>query len=154
MEVPRLIFISKPKSFFGLTNLLGNLGSYITSKTALVVVDTMTSLYRKAMNGDRNVFSLNRELNLQLAYLTETAKIFAPAVLVTGQVRAIPQGWDLEPRIEPVATRVLKFWSQRILKISPLPETGLRELLVEKAEVPHLVGAKVTLRLRKEGFVK
>ena len=148
------IFVSKPTSFPGLTHLLANLGSYVSSGVALVVVDTMTSLYRKAMNGSQNVFSLNRELNLQLAYLTETAKTFEPAVLITSQVRSVPQGGGLEPRIEPVATRVLKFWSKWILKISSLPLKGLREIHVEKADEPSLVGAKVTLRLEREGFIE
>jgi len=153
LDVSRVIFVSKPTSFLGLTHLLVNLGSYASSGVALVVVDTMTSLYRKAMNGSQNVFSLNRELNLQLAYLTETARIFEPAVLITSQVRSVPQRGGLEPLIEPVATRVLKFWSKWILKISSLPVKGLREIHVEKADEPSLVGTKITLRLEKEGFI-
>jgi DNA repair protein RadB len=151
-EASRLIFVSKPTSFPALTHLLTNLGSYVSSGVALVVVDTMSSLYRKAMSEDRNVFLLNRELNLQLAYLTETARIFEPTVLITSQVRSVPQGGDLEPRTEPVATRVLKFWSQRVLRVSSLPVKGLREIHVEKAEAPGLVGAGITLKLGKKGF--
>ena len=152
MGVSRLIFVSKPTSFLALTHLLANLGSYVSSGATLIVVDTMTSLYRKDMEGGRGVFSLNRELNLQLAYLAETAKVFGPAVLITSQVRAIPQGSG-EPRIEPVAARVLKYWSKLILKVSFLPANGFRELYVEKAESPRLEGSKVTLRLGREGLV-
>ena len=151
-EVSRRIFVSKPRSFFGLTHLLENLGSYINSGTSLVVVDTVTSLYREALAGGQSVFSLNRELNLQLAYLVETARVSGPAVLITSQVRSIPLAYGSMPRIEPVATRVVKFWPQRIMRISTLPETGLREVFVEKAEEPQLVGARVTLRLGEEGL--
>jgi len=152
IDIFRLVFVSKPTSFLALTHLLANLGSYVSSGVALVIVDTMTSLYRKAMDGDQNVFSLNRELNLQLAYLAETAKTFEIAALITSQVRSVPEG-DFEPRIEPVATRVLKFWPQRILKISSLPVKGLREIHVERADEPSLVGTRMTLRLEKEGFI-
>ena len=153
-EVSQLVFVSKPASFFSLTHLLANLGSYISSGVALIVVDTMTSLYRKAMDGHRNIFSLNRELNLQIAYLTETARLFSLVVLITSQVRSIPQRIDTGLRIEPVANRVLKFWPQQIFRISSLPERGLKELYVEKAEETHLANAIFTLRLGKKGFTK
>lgn len=147
-----LIFVSKPDSFLGLTHLLANLGSYISPEVALVVVDTMTSLYRKTLNGHQNVFSLNREMNLQLAYLNEIAKISKLAVLITSQVRNIFEKVDIMSQIEPVATRAIKFWAQRIYRVSSLPEIGLKELYVEKAEKPYLIGRKVILKLGKEGF--
>jgi DNA repair protein RadB len=151
-EVPRLVFVSKPASFFSLTHLLANLGSYISSGVVLIVVDTMTSLYRNAMDGHRDIFSLNRELNLQIAYLAETARVFSPVVLITSQVRSVPQKVDAGPLIEPVANRVLKFWSQQIFRISSLPEKGLKELYVEKTEDIHLANVVLPLRLGKEGF--
>ena len=154
METSRLILVSKPNSFIGLTQLLTNLGSYVSSEVVLVVVDTVTSLYRKAMMGDQNIFLLNRELNLQLAYLVETARTLGPAILITSQVRSIPQGRNLETRIEPVATRVVKFWSQRILRISTILDRGLREICIEKAETTDLMGKRVKLKLGKKGFTE
>jgi DNA repair protein RadB len=153
-ETSRLILVSKPNSFIGLTQLLTNLGSYVSSEVVLVVVDTVTSLYRKAMMGDQNIFLLNRELNLQLAYLVETARTLGPAILITSQVRSIPQGRNLETRIEPVATRVVKFWSQRILRISTILDRGLREICIEKSETTDLMGKRVKLKLGKEGFTE
>lgn len=151
-EVSRLVFVSKPVSFFSLTHLLANLGSYISPRVVLIVVDTMTSLYRKAMDSRGDIFALNRELNLQIAYLTEISRVYSPTVLITSQVHGIPQRTNADLRIEPVANRVLKFWSQQIFKISSLPERGLRELCVEKVGGNHLANSTLTLRLEREGF--
>ena len=152
-RVSRLIFVSKPTTFSVMTRMLENLGSYVSANMSLIVVDTATSLYRRAMDGQGgNVFRLNRELNLQLAYLTETAKTLGPAVLVTSQVRSIPQGYGPPPRVEPVATRLVKFWSPMILRLSSLPGKGLRALRVEKADSPRQIGDGLSLRLEAQGF--
>jgi DNA repair protein RadB len=151
--VSRLIFVSKPTTFSVLTRILENLGSYASANMSLIVVDTVTSLYRRAMaRQGENVFSLNRELNLQLAYLTETAKTIGPAVLVTSQVRSIPQGCGPLPRIEPVATRLVKFWSHTILRLSSSSGKGLRALRVEKADSPRQMGDSLSLRLEAQGL--
>jgi len=150
-EVSKQILVSKPNSLADLTNLLSKLDNYISPEVGLVAVDTMTSLYRKEMDGNRNLFSLNRELNLQLAYLLQTARIFEFPVFITSQVRSNPKSDPSRSELEPVAIRVLEYWAQRVLRINLLQE-GLREVCLEVAEEPNLRGKKTVVRLGDSGF--
>ena len=150
-EVSEQILVSKPNSLADLTCLLSKLNNYISPEVGLVVVDTMTSLYRKEMDGNKNLFSLNRELNLQLAYLLQTARIFGFPVLITSQVRSSPRSDTLRSELEPVATRVLEYWAQRVLRMNLLRD-GLREVCLEMAGGLHLEGKKTVVRLGDNGF--
>jgi len=150
-EVSEQILVSKPNSLADLTCLLSKLNNYISPEVGLVVVDTMTSLYRKEMDGNKNLFSLNRELNLQLAYLLQTARIFGFPVLITSQVRSSPRSDTLRSELEPVATRVLEYWAQRVLRMNLLRD-GLREVCLEVAGGLHLEGKKTVVRLGDSGF--
>jgi RecA/RadA recombinase len=152
LEVSKQILVSKPNSLVDLTSLLSKLDNYVSPEVGLVAVDTMTSLYRKEMDGNRNLFSLNRELNLQLAYLLQTARIFEFPVLITSQVRSNLKSDSSRSELEPVATRVLEYWSQRVLRINLLQE-GLREVCLETAVEPNLKGKKTVVRLGDSGFV-
>jgi len=151
-KVSEQILVSKPNSLADLTILLSKLNSYVSPEVGFIAVDTMTSLYRKEMDGNRNLFSLNRELNLQLAYLAETARIFEFPVLITSQVRSNLKSDSSRSKLEPVGTRVLEYWAQRVLKINLLQE-GLREVCLEMAEEPSLKGQKTVVRLGDTGFV-
>jgi len=148
-----LIFVARPKSFHDLTGLLQNLDSYINPKMALIVVDTITSLYRAEL-GEENVFHMNRELNLQLGYLAEIARTYELTVILTSQVRSLPQKGNIPGMVEPVATRVLKYWSENIMRIVSSQGSQARELVVEKASKPNAARHRLQTRLTKEGFVE
>jgi RecA/RadA recombinase len=59
----------------------------------LIVVDTINSLYGakvcRVFTGKAKAFSVNRELNRQMAILAQTAKIQKIPVIVTSQVRSM-----------------------------------------------------------------
>ncbi len=148
-----LIFVARPTSFHALTGLLQNLNSYINPKMALIVVDTVTSLYRAELRED-NVFHMNRELNLQLGYLAEIARAYELTVILTSQVRSLPQKGNIPGMVEPVATRVVKYWSENILRIVSSQGSQARELVVEKASRPSATRPRLQTRLTKEGFVE
>jgi len=103
----------------------------MSKKVVLIVVDTVTSLYRVELGGVEKTFTLNRVLNRQLAYLVKIAKERRVALLLTSQVHSV-LGNEGVGRIEPVAERVLKFWSQNILRLEHSENTHLREAFLEK----------------------
>jgi len=152
-KIMSLIFVARPMSFHALTGLLQNLDSYINPKMALIAVDTVTSLYRAEL-GDDNVFSMNRELNLQLGYLAEIAKTYELTVVLASQVRSLPQKGNIPSVVEPMATRVLKYWSENILRIVSRQGSQVREFVVEKASRPSAIRHRLQARLTKEGFVE
>jgi DNA repair protein RadB len=71
----------------------------------LLVIDSLTGLYRGETEDAEKTFRVNKELNRQLGYLSEIAKTTGSTMLLTGQVRSI-----LDTRqVEPVAQRLLRY---------------------------------------------
>jgi len=107
------------------------LEEYLTEKIGLIVVDTFTSLYRAEFGEDsKERFALNRELNRQLACLAQIAKTHKKAVLITSQVRSVLTEAKID--LEPVATRVLKFWSDVVIRLKPTERTKIINAILEK----------------------
>ena len=130
-KISKNILIFSPKNFKEQSHLIENLDSYFTPSIVLVAVDTISSLYRMELGTTKETFALNRELNRQLAYLAQTAKERKIAVLLTGQVHSII-GKEQQPEIEPVAIRVLMFWSNVIVNLKQTPGAGIRAAALEK----------------------
>lgn len=96
----------------------------------LVVIDSITGLYRGETEGTETTFRVNRELNRQLGYLLELAKTTGSTVLLTGQVRSrLDSGV-----VEPVAERLLRYWSSVILRLEDSGRRGTRIAILEKPE--------------------
>ncbi len=146
------IFVCKLQNFHEQSILVEEMDRYVSKSVALVVADTVTSLYRLELGSPLQVFSSNRSLNRQLAYLNQTAKACNIAVLLTSQVHTITQGIDTT-QIEPVATRVLKFWSQNILTIKTDPKPSVRRVILEKHSDSSRIGASCLVILDRNGLV-
>lgn len=126
-----LIILFRPTTFQEQTNVIDHLENYLTEKAGLVVVDTITSLYRVELGASpEETFKLNRKLNTQLAYLAQIAKTRKVAVLITGQVRSTLV--EEQINVEPVATRVLKFWSDILLRFKRTGQIRVIKVLLEK----------------------
>jgi DNA repair protein RadB len=95
-----------------------------------VVVDSITGPYRLEAGNSAKTFRANKELNRQLGFLSETAKTRDSAILITGQVHSI---LDRDPpEVEPVAQRLLGYWSDTILKLETTSIQGVRQAILEK----------------------
>ena len=94
----------------------------------LLVVDSITGLYRGETEDSEKTFQVNKELNRQLGYLTEIAKTTGSTTLLTGQVRSILDTNE----IEPVAQRLLRYWSETILRLEKTMDPADRHAILEK----------------------
>ena len=129
-KISPLIILIKPTTFQEQVQALDHLEKYITKKVGLLVVDTITSLYRVQLGGPKETFALNRELNRQIAFLAEIATSRKVAALITSQVRSIFLREHVG--VEPVATRVLMFWSDIVLNLKPTGQTRIIKAVLEK----------------------
>jgi hypothetical protein len=68
-----------------------------------------------------------------MALLAQIAKTQKVAVLLTSQVRSIFNYTYVG--VEPVATRVLKFWADTIISMKPTGNTGIIQAVLEKTPV-------------------
>jgi RecA/RadA recombinase len=139
----------KPTTFQEQVLAIDHLDKYITKKFGLIVVDTITSLYRVELGSPKETFALNRELNRLVAFLAQITKTRKMAVLITSQVRSV----FLEERsiMEPVATRVLKFWSDVVLNLKQTGQTRVIKVLLEK-HPERLRSASCYVKIEKTGI--
>jgi len=145
-EIAELIILIKPASFREQTAVIDHLSDYTEKNFGLVVIDTITSLYRlNVAESEKKAFGLNRELNRQMAILAQMAKTQRIPIVVTSQVRSVFDGTPLS--VAPVATRVLKFWSDTIIAMKPTENAQIIKAVLEKTS--KKVG-EVTCPLRIE----
>jgi DNA repair protein RadB len=129
-EVAPSITLVKPTTFQEQASAIDRLDEYLMKNMGLVVVDTLTSLYRAELGEPKRTFTLNRELGRQVACLAQIAKTRKVAVLVNSQVRNV----FLEGvvKTEPVATRVLKFWADIVLNLKHTGQSRIMKAVLEK----------------------
>jgi DNA repair protein RadB len=149
-EVPELIILIRPNDFREQMLVVDQLTDYINQNFKLVVFDTMTSLYRlRIAETPSKTFELNRELNRQLAVLAQAARTQRIVILLTGQVHNVLN--KVPVSIEPVATRVLKFWADTVLDMKLTQNPRNIEATVEKNAL-GLPPMTCTLRIEESGI--
>ena len=130
-EIAEQIILIKPLNFKEQTAVIDRISDYTTKNFGLIIIDTLTSLYgAKVAEYSGKAFSVNRELNRQLAILAQTTKIQKIPVIITSQVRSV--FGDSNVSIAPVATRVLKFWADTIIALKPTENSQTIKAVLEK----------------------
>ena len=113
----------------------------------IVIIDSITGLYRGETEDTERTFEANKELNRQLGYITEIAKTTGAAILLTGQVRSILD----TSQIEPVAQRLLRYWSTTIIKLEKTAISSNRQATMEK---PKGIRSPIILTINSSGMVE
>jgi DNA repair protein RadB len=119
----------KPSSFEDQASILQELPEKIDSGD-LVIIDSITGLYRLEAGNPDKTFAENKELNYQLGLIKEMAETKEVTVILTGQVRSIID--SALPQVEPVAPRLLRFWSDIIIKLENTSIPSVRQAILEK----------------------
>jgi RecA/RadA recombinase len=142
------IFFFKPESFYEQRDVIENLEIYLKSGSRLIVIDSITNLYRATLS-EVDSFKLNKELGRQVAYLADLAARKKLAVFCTAQVHSkIDEGG-----IEPVARRVVTYWAEAILKLEFLGEKRFRRLRVERFPIKDIEGNYIQLEFKRDGLL-
>ena len=132
-EIAELIVLVRPKDFREQTAVVDRLAEYTVKNSGLVVFDTITSLYRvKVAESSGKAFGLNRELNRQMAIIAQTARIKKIPMILVSQVRSV--FGEIEVAVEPVGTRVLKFWADTIIAMKPTESPQVVKAVLEKPQ--------------------
>lgn len=146
----QLVMLFLPETFAEQRKLLESLENYVTPSLGLVVVDSMSTLYRAAFSKAESLFTLNRDLGRQLAYLGELSTQNRIACIITSQVHArlTPPTGD----IEPVARRAIFHFPRTILRIRNAPKPNIREFFLERIEGADVRGGSCLIALREGGI--
>jgi DNA repair protein RadB len=129
-EVAPQITLVKPENFKEQSLVIDRLDEYLTPSIRLLIVDSVTSLYRAEMDEKEKTFALNRELGRQLASLAQIAKTRKIATMLTSQVRNVFAHGIVG--MEPVGTRVLRFWSDSVFCLKPASQGNCLKAVLEK----------------------
>ncbi len=149
-EAAERIVIFRPEDFQDQAGITETLESLLTRKPTLLVIDSVTGLYRAGLGKPPEVFAYNRELNRQLAYLADLAHRFPLGILLTGEVHSQPGPGDWT--VEPVATRALRHWSRLILRLRHSIRGDVRECILEKIDGREVAGPRSLFRISEVGI--
>ena len=149
-ELAENIVLFQPENFREQTRVLEGMEVLLSKTPALLIMDSITGLYRADLEGPRAAFGQSRELNRQLAFLSDLSSRLGLTVLLTGQVHSQP-GFGTWV-IAPVAMRTLRHWSFLILRLRPTPRRDVRECLLEKIDGRELKGPRAVFRIGENGL--
>jgi len=148
-ELAPQIILMKPQDFRQQAFVIDRLAEYVGERVGLIVVDTITRLYREGLEGNmRKTLRLNRELNRQMAYLAQITRTESVASLIVSQVRSV--FLEADRTVQPVAMRVLKFWADASVSVWPTAEYNKIRVNVETSSKKR--SKPIFLRIEKGGL--
>jgi DNA repair protein RadB len=149
-EIAEFITLIKPTDFREQTITIDQLTNYITRNFGLVVFDTITTLYRvEIAESPEKTFQLNRELNRQIALLAQIVRTQKITVLMISQVHSFFHNTYVS--IEPVATRVLKFWADTIIAMKPTQDPQIIQAILERSPIKANISESPSWHLKING---
>ncbi len=145
-SVGDLCYLLEAKTFEEQDSIIESLSSQIPPGTALLVIDSINSLYRAKLGEHDENISVNKSLSRQLALLKAAAKGMGIAILMTSEVRAQLDG----TAVQPVAYRILGYWADRAVRLDKL-QGNVRKATATKPPPEREALIKVT-QLGLEGI--
>jgi len=151
-SLSELIMLFFPETFEEQRILVESLNNYVSPQLGIVVIDSMSTLYRAAFSKAESVFDLNRDLTRQLAYLADLTRSKEIACLITSQVHARLN--SIGDQVEPVARRAVTYFPSTIIRIRNTPNPKLREFKLERVRGVDTKDVRCLLTLNEQGFAE
>jgi len=111
--LPRMIFFS-PATFEEQKSFFEEIRSMANEQIGLIVIDSISMLYRLELGKNEDVYDINAALGRQLAYLVEIARKKKIPVLVTTQVYS---DFDHRDQVKIVGGDLLKYGSKCLIEL-------------------------------------
>ncbi len=113
-EILGQVVFLKPVTFSQQKKDFEKLRELVNDKIGLVVVDTVSMLYRLEMGKSEDVYEVNKALGQQLGYLNEIARVHKIPVLITNQVYA---DFENKDNVKIVGGDLLRYGSKCMLEL-------------------------------------
>jgi len=137
-------YFYEPTKFEEQEFIIDNLDYVINQDFGLVILDSAVAFYRYERN-DENAQEMNKAFASQLAKLSEIARKFNIAVIITTQVYSSFEN----DGVEPVGGSMLKYWSKVILELKK-EGREIEAVLVKHRELPD--GMKTRFVITNSGI--
>lgn len=113
-EILKRVIFLKPTTFEEQRKSFEKLRKLVTEKVGIIILDSAAMLYRLELGKSKDVYNVNRELGLQLSYLTEIARKKNIPILVSNQVYA---DIESEGQTKMVGGDILKYASKCLIEL-------------------------------------
>jgi len=156
-EILNRIIVLKPMDFEDLNNIVFNLEFLILKDSdnkgdqlKLIIIDSITELYRLELNKDKKEknYNLNYQLNQILANLTYLNKTYDIELLIVNELSRITQ--DNQTIEVQSGGKVMEFWVNYNLKITKTKKLNQRKFILKKKSKNHII--EFNSILREYGF--
>ncbi len=133
-------FEEQKKVFVNLPKMLNNAG--------MIIVDTISMLYRIAYASTNDYYEINRELSKQIGLLTEIARKQNIPILVTSQVYA---DFEQKDKVNIVGGDILKYGAKCLIELQPYRSNFRRAILRKHRSIGE---REVLFKIIQEGLEK
>ena len=142
-----VIFL-QPTTFSEQNDDFWKLKDIINDKIGLIIVDTVSMLYRLEMGKTNDIYEVNKALGQQLGYLNEIVRKKEIPVLITNQVYA---DFENKDRVKIVGGDILKYGSKCMMELQ-CGHQGVRKAVLRKH---RSIGEEkeIDFRIVNEGMV-
>ena len=120
------IFFLKPTNFDEQKKKFEKLKEIVNDKIGLIVVDTISMLYRLELGTSENVYDVNRELGRQISYLNEIARKKHIPVLICNQVYS---DFEDKTKVNIVGGDILKYGCKCLIELQITPSRNRKAIL-------------------------
>lgn len=127
-DVFKNIYFLKPTTFAEQKEAFAKLKEIANEKIGLVIVDTISMLYRLEIGKTEDVYSVNKELGVQIGHLNEIARKKKIPVLVTNQVYA---DFYNKNKVKLVGGDLLKYGTKCMIELQNM-NAGIRKAVLRK----------------------
>jgi len=142
-----LIFL-KPTNFDEQKRNFEKLKNLVSNEVGLIIIDSISMLYRLELKQEDGIHDINRELAQQVAFLTEIARKKEIPVLITNQVYA---NFDDKNKVNIVGGDVLRYGSKCLIELQITPNNKRRAILKKHR---HLGEREILFEIAEEGLIE
>jgi DNA repair protein RadB len=137
----------RPVDFDEQKDVFEKLKNLINDKIGLLVVDTISMLYRTEVGKSSDIYKINKELGVQLSYLSEICRKKSIPIILTNQVYA---NFEEDGKVNMVGGDIMKYSSKCLIELKNLK--GSRRAAVLRKHRSIIEEKDVLFKIVDNGF--
>jgi DNA repair protein RadB len=145
-EIIKNILILKPSDFDDQYKIFKNVNTMVNDKIGLIIVDTISMLYRIESSKNRERKNVNQDMGLQISILSQITRKKNIPMLLTNQVYS---DFKQKDKVKMVGGDILRYSSKCLLEL--MQYKTYRKLIIKKhRSIPEL--KEIVFKIVQDGF--
>ena len=145
-ESIKKILILEPTTFEEQNRMFANVRQMTNDKIGLIVVDTISMLYRIECGKTKDFKSVNNQMGLQISLLTEITRKQKIPILLTNQVYA---NFEEPEKVKMVGGDILRYSSKCLLELEKF-KTRRKAIVIKHRSIPE--DKEAVFEIKEKGF--